>query len=135
MGSSLGQRIVFYRKKAGISQKELADAIGMSSTALSYYETDKREPNITILLRLAKKLNITGDTLLNAEPIPDMMIATNSDEYPLLRIFRGLNNLGRERLLEYAAALDGLPLYVNPTELSKAVVVNSAAVAGRTKKR
>jgi len=113
MSSSLGQRIAYYRKRNGLSQKELAEAIGMSPTALSYYETDKREPNILVLMNLARTLNITGDTLLGLEPHPDT-VAQNGDECALLRSFRALNGLGRDRVLEYIAGLEELPKYAGP---------------------
>lgn len=107
--NTLGERIVYYRKKLGLSQKELAAAVGMSPTAISYYETDKREPNILILMNLAKTLNITGDTLLGLEH-PDL-IAQTDDEYSMLCAYRALNSVGQERLLEYANSLRELPKY------------------------
>jgi transcriptional regulator with XRE-family HTH domain len=106
---SLGQRIVHYRKKAGFLQKELAAAIGITPTALNYYEKDKREPTVLVLANLADALGITGDALLGREH-PDL-IAKNKTEYSLLRAHRNLNNLGQERVLEYASDLSGLAKY------------------------
>jgi transcriptional regulator with XRE-family HTH domain len=112
MNPSLGQRLADFRKKAGVSQKALAEAVGIIPAALSRYETDAREPNIVILMSLAKALNITVDALLGLEPHPDL-IAQNGDEYALLRNFRGLNRTGRERALEYTAVLLGSPKHVD----------------------
>jgi len=107
--SSLGQRIRYYRKKAGISQKNLAAAVAMSPNAISYYEKDKREPNILILMKLAKILNVTGDALLGLEH-PDLT-AQNRDEYTLLSCFRRLNSLGQKRILGDITGLGELPKY------------------------
>jgi transcriptional regulator with XRE-family HTH domain len=116
MNMSLGQRIVHYRKKAGISQKDLAAATDISSSALNYYEKDKRKPNILILMRLAKTLNITGDALLGMEH-PDL-VAQNRKEYILLRAFRDLKSIGQDRALEYVSALKELPHYANLADFS-----------------
>jgi len=106
---TLGQRIVRYRKKAGFLQKELAAAIGITPTALNYYEKDKREPTVLILANLADALGITGDALLGREH-PDI-VAKNKIEHSLLCAHRNLNNLGQERALEYILDLSGLAKY------------------------
>ena len=64
---TLGERIVYYRKKAGFNQKGLAEALGISATRLNYYEKDKREPDIKMINALCKALNVDGDTLLGRE--------------------------------------------------------------------
>jgi transcriptional regulator with XRE-family HTH domain len=110
MSSPLGGRITFFRKKMGLSQKNLAIAAGVSPTALNYYEKGKCEPNILVLMNLAKALNVTGDALLGLEPHHDL-VAQNRDEYNILRAFRGLNALGQNRLAEYAAGLAEAPKY------------------------
>jgi len=109
--SSLGQRIRYYRKKAGFSQKDLAAAIGMSSNAISHYEKDNREPNILVLMNLAKILNITGDALLGLEH--PKLVAQNRNEYALLHAFRDLKSIGQDRALEYISALKELPHYAD----------------------
>jgi transcriptional regulator with XRE-family HTH domain len=112
MSLSLGRRIVDYRKKAGISQKELAEMVGIKPSSLSYYERGKREPNVLILIGLAKALRITGDALLGVEPQPDL-IAQNSDEAAVLRDFRSMNQLGQKRALENMSDLSEIPKYSN----------------------
>ncbi|MDR3013679.1 MAG: helix-turn-helix domain-containing protein [Chitinispirillales bacterium] len=112
MSLSLGQRIVKYRKKAGFSQKGLAEAAGVTPTALNYYEKGKREPNISIIKNIAKALDITGDALLGIEPQPDLIIQ-NRDEYTFLHTFRTLNDLGQKRALENVADLSEVPKYAN----------------------
>jgi len=112
MSSSLGQRITDFRKKAGLSQKELADATGISLSAIGRYEGDKREPTAVVLMSLAKVLNITGDALLGLEPQQDL-IAQNTDEASWLRSFRDLNAVGRNRALEYISCLKDMTQYTD----------------------
>jgi len=107
---SLGERITYYRKITGMRQKELAALTGISASALNYYEKDKREPNVLTLTKLAKALNITGDTLLGIER-PEAS-AHDSSEYSLLKSYRIFNDHGKQKLLEYAADLKGNIAYI-----------------------
>ena len=88
----------------------MAAIVGISPTVLGRYETDAREPNTLILMKLASVLKVTADALLGLEPHPDL-IAQNSDESDWLRIFRKLNDLGRGRALEYVSEMSEMPKY------------------------
>ncbi|MDR2727572.1 MAG: helix-turn-helix domain-containing protein [Chitinispirillales bacterium] len=111
MESSLGQRISHYRKKAGLLQKDLAAAVGISAQTLSYYESDKNDPPTAILVKLAEVLNITSDKLLGLNHLNPPAVYRNRNEYTLLRALRVLNNLGQERALEYISDLSELSKY------------------------
>ena len=111
MRLSLGQRIIHHRKKAGLSQKELAAAIGVSSAVLSYYENNKNDPPTAVLAKLAEVLNITSDKLLGLDRPNPPLAYQNKNEYTLLRALRVLNNLGQERALEYISDLSELSKY------------------------
>jgi len=112
---SLGQRIRHYRTKAGLSQRALAAAVGISPAVLSRYEAGKLEPNVLTLMNIAKELKITVDTLVGLEPRPDL-IAQNGDEALLLRLFRQLNDVGRDRALEYSSVLSGSPQHADSAQ-------------------
>jgi len=114
MSRSLGERIVYYRRRAGISQKKLAALTGIKPSTLSYYERGKREPNVLILISLAKALEITGDALLGIKPQPDL-IAQNRDEAAMLRIFRAMNAAGQKRALDNVSDLSEVPKYSHST--------------------
>jgi len=111
MEPSLGQRISHYRKKAGLLQKELAVAVGISSQTLSYYENDKNDPPTEILAKLAEVLNITSDKLLGLGHLNPPVVYRNRNEYTLLRALRVLNSFGQERALEYISDLSELSKY------------------------
>lgn len=108
--TSLGQRITYYRKKAGVRQKDLASAVGITPTALYRYERDMRIPPANVLMEIAKHLNVMSDTLLGLIQQKDSAAKTN-EEYTLLRDYRALNNIGRKRLLEYSCGLTEMPKY------------------------
>lgn len=43
----IGKNIQYFRSQKGVSQQWLADAIGVSKMSISYFENDKRRPDIT----------------------------------------------------------------------------------------
>lgn len=56
-----------YRKAKGITQRELAEKLGVAQPTITQYETGARKPDIVTLKKLAKILGCTTDQLL--EPI------------------------------------------------------------------
>jgi len=55
-----------YRKRAGLTQKQVGDHIGISSQAVSKWETGQSEPDIDTLCKLAKLYNISIEELLGS---------------------------------------------------------------------
>ena len=70
------------RLAKGLSQKELAEYLGISVAGYSLYELGKREPNIAILKKLAEYYHISTDELLELDNTPQTLAAHfNGDEY------------------------------------------------------
>ena len=55
---------VDFRKKIGLSQKELADKLHVSQQSISQWEKGLREPSIEMLKKLAEIFNCTIDELV-----------------------------------------------------------------------
>lgn len=68
---SFGERLMIYRKRAGLSKKELAKRVGISVSTLTKYENDESQPNVDMLTDLAIALDISVMKLLSgfADPI------------------------------------------------------------------
>ncbi len=49
------------------SQKELADVLNVTQTAITYWETGKREPSIEILRKIANYYGVSMDYLMGLE--------------------------------------------------------------------
>ena len=64
-----GQLIQRARKKAGLTQAELAEKIGASVVTIGQYERNKRQPRIEQLCLISKALGVTVASLLPGEPI------------------------------------------------------------------
>lgn len=55
------------RKKAGLTQREVAAAVGVNQAAVSFWETGAFSPRAAVLLRVAKLYGCTVDELLTAD--------------------------------------------------------------------
>ncbi|WP_037328381.1 helix-turn-helix transcriptional regulator [Runella zeae] len=58
MLSSVGHSIAKYRKKTGLSQKELAERLGITPTYMSLIEKGKKWPSHILLKKVCSELNI-----------------------------------------------------------------------------
>lgn len=59
MGLSMGTKIKILREKAGMTQTELANRLGLSKSVISAYEKGIRNPSFKILPLLAQTFNVT----------------------------------------------------------------------------
>jgi Zn-dependent peptidase ImmA (M78 family)/DNA-binding XRE family transcriptional regulator len=62
--NGLGARLKMARRMAGISQRDLADAAGVSAMAISKYERDMDVPGSAVLIRLVQALGVKVEFLL-----------------------------------------------------------------------
>lgn len=65
MKLSIGEVIVTKRKEKSWTQEQLANAVGVSTPAVSKWETGATYPDITLLSPIARALNTTVDELLS----------------------------------------------------------------------
>jgi transcriptional regulator with XRE-family HTH domain len=76
----LAQNLKYLRKKKKISQQALANALDIPRTTLGDYERGKTEPNIDMLIRIAKKFDVTVDGLVRSNiSHQDLEIIRNKD--------------------------------------------------------
>lgn len=61
--NSFANNLRNYRTKSGLTQEELAEKILSSTTSISAYETQSKEPKLTSLIKLATALGITPNEL------------------------------------------------------------------------
>lgn len=64
---TLSEKILYYRKSAGLSQEELAARVGVSRQAVSKWETGESTPELSKVVLLARAFQITTDQLLSPE--------------------------------------------------------------------
>ncbi len=77
-------KLVELRKEKGISQKEAAIQIGISTGSLSYYECGQRVPNIDVLFTLCRYYGVSLDYMVGfsgvKKPARDYDDASNAYE-------------------------------------------------------
>jgi transcriptional regulator with XRE-family HTH domain len=67
--AGFGRRLTQIRRSRGMTQAELAQAVGVSERVIVYYEQDGAQPPGAMLADLAKKLRVTADELLGLKPV------------------------------------------------------------------
>lgn len=61
-----GNRLYQLRQKAGLSQAQLGEKVGVSNKAVSKWENGKTKPGLDVVNRLADTLGVSVDELLHA---------------------------------------------------------------------
>ena len=61
----IANNIAYYRRKSGLTQKELGEMIDCSGNYISRLECQDRGVSVTMLIRIAEALNVSCDTLLH----------------------------------------------------------------------
>ncbi len=64
---SIGNFLAELRKEKGITQRDLADYLGVSDKTISHWECDKYSPDISVIPILAEYFGVTCDELLKGE--------------------------------------------------------------------
>ncbi len=67
---SMGKNIAYFRKSKGYTQEELGQKIGVTNQAVSKWESEASMPDIMLLPRIAKALDVTLDDLF-ADRVPN----------------------------------------------------------------
>lgn len=55
------------RESAGLTQKEVAEHVGVDQSAVSFWETGKTNPRASLLVKLSELYHCTVDELLKDE--------------------------------------------------------------------
>ena len=85
------------REEAGISQKQLAELIGVSQQSVNKYENHNIEPDIEMMIRIADHFNTSVDYLIGHTDVRRKIEATqayelNTDESAIIEGYRTLSN-------------------------------------------
>lgn len=68
MTELLGERITALRRARGLNQKQLAEKLCISPSAIGMYEQGRREPGLVLIVELAKIFSVSTDFLLTGRP-------------------------------------------------------------------
>lgn len=76
----IGQRTAELRKKAGISQRRLAEMLGVSRTTITQIENGKRKVSVDELAKFSEIFNLSVDNLLSSKEEPEVIFAEKQEE-------------------------------------------------------
>ena len=84
--NTLGDRMRILRSGRGLTQQAVAEALGVSRSAVAMWEKNEREPNLETLAALAKLLNVPMTALVEREerPLPENVRPARYRRIPLL---------------------------------------------------
>ena len=92
---TFGQRLVASREKQNLSQKELAERLGITPTRLNYWEKDKREPAIEMIKLIAQILDIDTNYLIGYQPQNKKAPSLSDEAMKLARDYDVLDSYGQ----------------------------------------
>lgn len=79
-----GSTLKKLRLQSGMTQKQLADKIGLTKAVISYYELQERYPSPEVLVKLASIFHVSTDSLLGLERANTVDLSGLSDNDILL---------------------------------------------------
>lgn len=91
--TDFGELLKNLRKSAGLTQKQLAERLGISKNAVSYYEKSLRCPSSDILIKIARVFHVSADYLLgldNGSQSFDLSTLTEKEREFLRCVYRFL---------------------------------------------
>lgn len=65
-------RLKEIRSSKGLTQKQIADALELSTVAIQNYENNRRKPTYDILINMAEYLNVSIDYLVGRTDNPEV---------------------------------------------------------------
>ncbi|MCL1964898.1 MAG: helix-turn-helix domain-containing protein [Firmicutes bacterium] len=74
---AMGRRIRAFRKEQGMTQAELAESVGISTSFMGHIERGSRVSSLETMLKLSETLNVTLDMLVTGKE-PSISIGRNA---------------------------------------------------------
>ena len=115
--SVFAHRLRMLRRQMGVTQKEIAQSLNIDRSTYAYYETDKTNPDLITLRRIASIFHVSTDYLLGIEtpaihaaPVRDrgpepasegILSGLQEDERIFILLYRQLDTEQRENLVRY----------------------------------
>lgn len=109
--ASLGRNLMYYRKLAGLTQQQVAEALNINRTTYTKYETGDSEPSVEILRHISALLHVNIGVLLSGE-MPDGVSGEQTADVEeenfiaLRRRYMALTPKDREVLLHFLKELE-----------------------------
>lgn len=77
---NMGNKLKELRKQKRLTQKQVADRIGLAISAVSSYEAGSRYPSYDVLIKLARIFHVSTDYLLGMTDKKEIDVAGLNEE-------------------------------------------------------
>ena len=77
---NFGKKLKMLRTGQKLSQRELAERLGVAKSVISYYESGDRYPSYDVLVKMAHLFHVTTDYLLDIEKVRMIDVSKLSEE-------------------------------------------------------
>ena len=125
MNSDFPRIITFLRKERGLSQKQVAQDLGISQALLSHYEKGIRECGLDFLVRAADYFEVSTDYLLGrtVQRKPASVSADDIPESDEIRHLKGsmINQVNRKLIMNTTTVIFDLLAQLGEKKLTNAV--------------
>ena len=118
---TIGENIRQARKKAGLTQRQLAEKSGVATITLKQYERGVREPKLDTIAKIARAMNLFASDLVSGDQWQNVdMTFTDTTErygqetpqyYRMIEAFSTLNHTGAEKAAVAVEDLAKVPEY------------------------
>lgn len=99
---SIGSRMKTRREELGMTQTQLAEKIGVTKGAIGNYETDANSPKASMMYKIFEALQCDANYLYQDDMFDAASVMLPEDEREILRLYKQLNQEGKEKLADYA---------------------------------
>ncbi|WP_258257214.1 helix-turn-helix domain-containing protein [Pseudomonas chlororaphis] len=108
MSNDFASKLISLRSEKDLTQQQLADAIGITPSQISRYESGQAKPRKTVLIKLAKALGVEPEAL-NDDSEPDdveLMFNVNLRDFGKLRCSLHFTKAQHAKMIEQYQNLD-----------------------------
>lgn len=123
-----GERIKAARKKAGLTQAQLGEKLGISYQTIAQWENNLRNPKLDTISKIEQALDcqpgellpdwviktlidVTGETLVGATRYNSIITQGMSHDDRLWNAYASLNEEGKQKAIERVEELAEIPKY------------------------
>jgi transcriptional regulator with XRE-family HTH domain len=104
---AVAQRIKKLRKLRGLTQKELADSIGITRDILASYESGRAHLNDDVIIRFALALQVSADELLGLKED-----ASLANQPPNVRLIKRMQKIQELPAAEQKALIKNIDMFL-----------------------
>lgn len=102
----IGKIISKLRSSKGLSQRDFAVLMGVSNGAVGMWETNKRQPDLDTVLKIANYFKVSTDYLLGQKNSPLVDFDLSNEDIEFINSYKKLQPANQKRIEDYIKILN-----------------------------